>query len=92
MPFLEIEVNGASNVIKVFGKENVVSVFLAPPSVEELRERIVARGTESVDQINERIARVNEEMRHKDRFDFVVVNDSLENAVEKIKAILKDIR
>lgn len=92
LPFLEIEVNGAENVIKKFGKENVISIFLAPPSIEELRERITSRGTETKDQINERIARVNEEMTHQNNFDFVVINDSVEHAAEKIKKILKDIK
>lgn len=86
---MEVEVNGAENVIKKFGDENVISIFLAPPSIEELRDRITNRGTESLDQIEERISRVKEEMTHKDRFDHVVINDSLEHAVEQIREILK---
>lgn len=88
-PFLEIEVNGAENIIKKFGKENVISIFIAPPSIEELRARITARGTESQEQINERISRVEEEMTKQDLFDHVVINDTVESAANKIKEILK---
>lgn len=92
LPFLEVEVNGAENVIKRFGKENVVSIFLAPPSISELKERITLRGTETPEQIDERIARVEEEMQHITHFDFIVVNDTLDHAVDQVKNILKGIK
>lgn len=89
VPFLEIETTGAKNVIDSFGRENTISIFIAPPSIDALRERIRKRGSESEEQLNERVARVTEEMAHKDNFDYVVLNDELDRAVLEIKEILK---
>lgn len=88
-PFLEIEVVGAKNIIDKFGKNEIISIFIAPPSVEALRERIKKRGAETEEQINERISRVDEEMAYMKLFEHVVVNDDLESAVEKVKNIIK---
>lgn len=87
--FLEIEVMGAKKVIEKFGKDNVLSIFIAPPSIETLRERIKIRGSESEKQLEERLARVEEEMSYQDIFDYVVYNDDLSQAVTEIKSILK---
>lgn len=88
-PFLEVEVNGAENIIKKYDKKNIVSIFIAPPSIEELRQRIKERGSENDEQIDERVARVSEEMAKIGLFDHIVVNDTVEEAVEKIKMILR---
>lgn len=88
-PVLEIETVGAKNVMGKFHGDDVLAIFIAPPSVESLRERIRARGAESEAQIEERVARVNEEMADIHLFDYVVVNDVLEHAVEKITAIIE---
>lgn len=89
IPFIEVEVNGAKNIIKNYGANNLVSIFIAPPSLEKLRERIIARGTENELQINERLSRVEEEMQYKDMFDHVVVNDDLKKTISLIKEIIK---
>lgn len=88
-PVLEIETVGAKNIMGKFTKEEVLAIFIAPPSVEALRERIRTRGAESEAQIEERIARVNEEMADIHLFDYVVVNDVLESAVDKITKIIE---
>lgn len=88
-PFLEIEVVGAKNIINKFGKDEVISIFIAPPSVDALRDRIKKRGAETDVQINERISRVDEEMTYMSLFEHVVVNDDLDSAVEKVKNIIR---
>lgn len=88
-PFLEVEVNGAENIIKKYDKQNIVSIFIAPPSLEELRQRIKERGSENDEQIDERVARVSEEMAKIGLFDHIVVNDTVKEAVEKVKNILR---
>lgn len=88
-PVLEIETVGAKNIMGKYSKDQVLAIFIAPPSVEALRERIRARGAETEAQIEERIARVNEEMADMHLFDYVVVNDVLEHAVEKITHIIE---
>lgn len=75
---LEIDVQGALQV-----KEKApyaVAIFIEPPSLEELERRLKERGTETPEQIAERISRVNEEQRYKDRYNHVLVNDELESA------------
>lgn len=83
---LEIEIQGALQVKKKF--DTGVFVFLVPPSMEELYNRLTGRGRESLDLIKERFLKAAEEMRCAGDYRYVVVNDTVENAVEKIEAIL----
>lgn len=89
-PFIEVEVIGAKNIIEKFGGDDIISIFIAPPSIEKLKERILGRGTESEDQVNERLARVEEELTYKEIFDHVVYNDVIEDAVNEVKNIIKE--
>lgn len=85
--FLEIEVQGALQV-----KENYpdgVFIFLFPPSLEELKNRIVSRGTESNDLVMNRLKEAKKEIDLMDAYDYVVVNDSVSHAVEKIQSIIQ---
>lgn len=86
---LEIETKGAKQVIKKFGDENVLSIYIAPPSIEELRKRLEGRNTESKEIINKRIATAKKEMKKLDLFDYVVVNDDLKKATKEVKDIIK---
>ncbi len=84
---LEIEVKGAFQV-----KERcpeAVLVFLAPPSIKELESRLVGRGTETVDVIEKRLARALEELDLIDNYDYVVVNDDIDEAVSDIRSIVR---
>ena len=90
VPFLEIEVIGAMNIIKEFGRENVRSIFIIPPSIKEIRDRLEKRGTENSEQIEERILRVEEELEYKDRFQYIVINDKVEKATNELIKILKE--
>jgi len=79
---LDIDVEGALNVKQAFGDEALV-IFIAPPSKEELRERLTDRGTEDPDALNDRLERADRELEKQDAFDAVVVNDDLDPAVEE---------
>ena len=84
---LEIDVAGAMQVKKNYPECRLI--FLSPPSIEELKNRLKKRNTETESQIAERLARVEEETSNLDRYDYVVVNDKLEKAVGEILNILK---
>lgn len=86
---LIIEVNGASNIKKLL--PDAVSVFILPPSFEELKKRIVGRGTNSPEDIKKRIEIAECEMRYKDMYDYCVVNDRLDACVDQISEIIKGV-
>lgn len=88
-PFIEVEVIGAKNIIEQYGNENLVSIFIAPPTLEDLRKRMLERGTETQEQVNGRLDRVRHELEFTHLFQHVVVNDSIDNAVQQVKDILK---
>ncbi|MGM9925321.1 MAG: guanylate kinase [Bacillus sp. (in: firmicutes)] len=84
--FLEIEVQGARQIREKFPE--ALFIFLAPPSLSELRSRIVGRGTESEEVIANRLKTAKEEIEMMDLYDYVVENDTVESACDKIKAIV----
>jgi guanylate kinase len=84
--FLEIDVQGALAVKREYPQ--AVSVFLVVPSVEGYERRLRARGTESEEVIQRRLKTAEEELKLADRYDFRVVNDDLDRAVEEIAQIL----
>lgn len=83
---LEIDVQGAMNVMKAY--EHGIYIFILPPSLEELKNRIVSRGTESEESIRLRMGKAMGEMAFIDRYDYFVVNDDLEEAVKNVSAIM----
>jgi guanylate kinase len=83
--FLEIEVEGALNIKTIY--PDCVSIFILPPSFEELRRRIEDRGTEKTEVIDKRMEKALKEMRFVDRYDYVVVNDDIEEATNSIISI-----
>lgn len=85
---LEIDVNGTSQVLSKLDPNDVISVFIAPPSLEELEARIRGRSTETDDVIKNRLAQASRELSQKEQYRFVVVNDKLEDAVEEIRQII----
>ena len=92
IPFIEVEVIGAKNIISDFNDEDITTIFIVPPSIENLRERMTERGTETSKQIEERLARVKEELTYKDMFQHVIVNDDVEKATNEVKEIIRGIR
>jgi len=84
--FLEIEVQGARQVREKF--PDGLFIFLMPPSLSELKNRIVTRGTETEDIINNRLNVAKEEIEMMNLYDYVVENDEINLACERIKAIV----
>lgn len=84
--FLEIEVQGALQVKQK--KPDAVFVFLTPPDLDELRERLVGRGTDSSEVIANRLEKAKEEIRLMSEYDYAVVNDKVELAAERVKMII----
>lgn len=83
---LEIEVQGAMQVHKK--RPDAVMVFIAPPSFEELAARLRGRGTEDEEKVLKRLETAKEELKHQNEFDYVVVNDKIDRAVEELQDIL----
>lgn len=86
---LDIDVKGGVNVKKLYG-DRAVSIFIKPPSIEALRERLVGRATETPEAIDQRVARAELEISYAPQFDHVVVNDDLIQAIGNVSSILKD--
>jgi guanylate kinase len=85
---LEIEVQGARQVREAM--PDALQVFIAPPSIDALRARLVGRGTDSPDQIEARLATAERELQARPEFGRVVVNDRLEQATDELAAIVRD--
>jgi guanylate kinase len=85
---LEIEVQGARQVRKAMPE--ALQVFIAPPSSDALRARLVGRGTDAPDQIEQRMRTAEEELEAQPEFSYVVVNDRLEQATDELVAIVRD--
>lgn len=83
---LEIEIQGALNIRKQY--PDAVLMFVVPPSAQVLRERLIGRGTESEDVIDARMKRAVEEAEGVEEYDYVVVNDVLEDCVDMIHGIV----
>lgn len=81
---LDIDVLGAKNVKQMYGRE-ALAIFLSPPSIQILKERLLARGTEDQESLQTRLERAENEMAYANAFDINIVNDDLEKAYAKIK-------
>ena len=85
----DVDVMGGINLKRIFG-ERACSIFIKAPSVEALRERLIGRGTDSAETIEKRVAKAEFELSKASEFDFVVVNDILDNAVAETEQIITD--
>lgn len=83
---LDIEVQGARQVAEKAA--DAVKIFIIPPSLEELRQRLIGRGTDSLETIDARLERARQEYREADFYDYIIVNDSLEQAAQEFSAII----
>ena len=84
---LEIDVNGGLEVKKNFS--DAVLIMLLPPSIEEIRNRLRKRNTESEEKINQRMQRIDYELSKQSLYDYTVINDDLDKALKEIKEIIK---
>ena len=85
--FMEIDVNGAHNIKKMFPE--AILIYIAPPSIDELRNRLINRGTESMEKITQRLEIAEKELKEIDFYDYVIVNDDLEKATDEVRKIIK---
>lgn len=83
----DVDVHGAVNIKKAYG-EQALSLFIQPPSVEELRRRLTGRGTEKEEEIEKRIARAEYELSFADKFDTVIINDELDVAKRETLSVI----
>lgn len=84
---LEIEVQGALQVKKKYS--DAVLIFTMPPTIAELRRRLVNRGTEDMETIDKRIKRAEEELEYLPQYDYIVINDTVEQAVRDVDCIVR---
>ena len=85
----DVDVVGGCNIKKFYG-DRALSVFIQPPSVDELRCRLEGRGTDEPEVIESRIAKAEFELSFADKFDVVIVNDELEKAEAETLKIIQD--
>lgn len=83
---LEIDIQGALQVKK--SHPEGVFIFIVPPSIDELQKRIITRATDTIEIIGKRMQCVKDELNYVTEYDYVVMNDSLEDAVDKIRCII----
>ena len=88
---LELDVKGALKLKKLYPK-NTVSIFIIPPSFEDLKKRLKSRNTESEDVIKIRLKRFKEEINYKSKFDYIMHNDILDIATNELVEIVEQIR
>jgi guanylate kinase len=87
VPVLDIDVKGALHVKQQY-PENTLSLFIEPPTVDALKERLISRGTETPESLNSRINKASYEISFKEHFDKIILNDQLEAACSKAKEIV----
>ena len=85
----DVDVKGGINIKKYYGDE-ALSLFIQPPSVEELRRRLIGRATDTPEAIEERLAKAEYEMTFAPQFDKIIVNDDLEEAKQEALQVVKD--
>ena len=84
----DVDVNGGKNIKRYFGND-ALSVFVMPPSIEVLEQRLRSRGTDSEEAIAKRLGRSAEELKQAPHFDVTIVNDDLQRAVNEAKQIIE---
>ena len=84
----DVDVNGGRNIKNYFG-DDALSIFVMPPSVEVLEQRLRSRGTDSEEAIARRLARSAEELKQAPQFDVTIVNDDLQRAVQEAKMVIE---
>ena len=87
IPVLIIEVNGALNIKRIFPE--AVTIFIIPPSIEELERRIRGRGHNTEEELRTRLEIAAAEMENSDKYDYCVVNDDLEQCIQEVYTIIK---
>ena len=84
----DVDVVGGCNIKKFYG-EQALSLFIQPPGIEELRNRLVGRGTETAEVIDSRMKRAVEESQGVEKYDYLVINDDLERCAKEMHSIIQ---
>ena len=85
----DVDVVGGINIKKYFG-EQALAVFVAPPSLDVLRNRLVGRGSETAESLQKRLEKVKSEIAQKDAFDTIIINDDLETVCQEVIKMVSD--
>ena len=85
----DVDVNGGRNIKRYFG-DDALSIFVMPPSLEVLEQRLRSRGTDSEESIAKRLARSAEELKQAPQFDVTIVNDDLQRAVGETRRVIEE--
>ncbi|MPM14742.1 Guanylate kinase [bioreactor metagenome] len=85
----DIDVMGGMNLKKLYG-DKALSLFIAPPSLETLHERLVKRGTDTPEAIEKRVAKAEKEMLYSGNFDKILINDDLQTALNEVELIIRE--
>ena len=88
--FLEIEIKGFLQIKEKY--PDCVTIFLLPPSIEELENRLKGRGTEPIEVIEKRLNTAKEELKYAQQFDYTVINDDVDRATKEILDIISNIK
>ena len=83
---LDIDVQGFAQIRETI--EDMVSIFIIPPSLDELKNRLTLRGLDTHDAIEKRLVNALEELKHAESFDYIVLNDSFDNAIDQLSSII----
>jgi guanylate kinase len=85
----DVDVVGGCNIKKFYGNE-ALAVFVQPPSVEELRQRLISRSTDAPEVIEKRVAKAEYELTFADQFDVIITNDQLEKALAQAEQVIRE--
>ena len=85
----DVDVVGGCNIKKYYGDE-ALAIFVQPPSVEELRARLISRSTDAPEVIEKRVAKAEYELTFADKFDVAITNDQLENALVQAEKVIRE--
>lgn len=85
----DIDVKGGVNLKKLYGK-NALAIFIQPPSIEILKSRLISRNTDSLEDIEKRVAKAEEELSFSDKFDTILINDKLEETLAEAEKVISD--
>ena len=85
----DIEVKGALNIKQIYGGDSL-GLFIQPPSIEVLEQRLIARETESEETLALRLGRAKKELEYADQFDHIIINDDLDTAYQQVKEVVSE--
>jgi len=85
----DVDVAGGVNIKRIF-KDDCLSVFIMPPSIDELEKRLVKRGTETPESLNKRISKAEFELTFSEKFDISIINDNLDQAIEETTEVIRE--